>query len=70
VTTAIPEQRPTEEGKAMTEKVYMVGAYVENTDPLLRVRRFIPLTTEYPTLAEAVAGAEQDYRPQGTRSWR
>jgi hypothetical protein len=66
VTTAIPEQRPTEEGKAMTEKVYMVGAYVENTDPLLRVRRFIPLTTEYPTLAEAVAGAEQDYRQNNT----
>jgi hypothetical protein len=46
----------------MAEKVYVVGAYVENADPLLRVRRFIPLTTEYRTLAEALAGAEHDYR--------
>ncbi len=45
----------------MAEKVYVVGAYVSNSDPLLRVRTFIPLTTEYQTLAEAQRGAEQDY---------
>jgi hypothetical protein len=46
----------------MTDKVYVVGAYVASEDPGLRVRAFIPLTDEYRTLAEAVAGAERDYR--------
>lgn len=46
----------------MADKVYVVGAYVSNDDPLLRVRAFIPLLTEYRTLDEAVAAAEEDYR--------
>jgi hypothetical protein len=46
----------------MADKVYVVGAYVSNEDPLLRVRAFVPLATEYRTLDEAVAAAEQDYR--------
>ena len=46
----------------MADKVYMVGAYVSNDDPLLRVRAFIPLLAEFRTLDEAVAAAEQDYR--------
>jgi hypothetical protein len=41
--------------------VYAVGAYVSNADPLLRVRRFVPLPATYPTLAEAVAAAREDY---------
>jgi hypothetical protein len=46
----------------MADKVYVVGAYVSNDDPLLRVRAFIPLPAEYRTLGEAVAAAERDYR--------
>ena len=46
----------------MADKVYIVGAYVSSDDPALRVRAFIPLTAEFRTLAEAVAGAERDYR--------
>jgi hypothetical protein len=46
----------------VADKVYVVGAYVSNEDPLLRVRAFIPLPAEYRTLDEAVAGAEDDYR--------
>jgi hypothetical protein len=46
----------------MADKVYVVGAYVSNDDPLLRVRAFIPLPAAYPTLGEAVAAAERDYR--------
>ena len=46
----------------MADKVYVVGAYVSNDDPLLRIRAFFPLATEYRTLEEAVAAAEQDYR--------
>lgn len=46
----------------MAEMVYVVGAYVSNDDPLLRVRAFVPLAAEYRTLDEAVAAAEQDYR--------
>jgi hypothetical protein len=45
----------------MADKVYVVGAYVSNDDPLLRFRAFIPLTTEYRTMDEAVAAAERDY---------
>lgn len=50
----------------MAENVYMVGAYVSNDDPLLRVRRFVPLPTEYRTLDEAVTAAERDYRENDT----
>jgi hypothetical protein len=50
----------------MADKVYVVGAYVSNDDPLLRVRAFVPLPDEYPTLAGAVAAAEQDYRQNDT----
>ena len=46
----------------MADKVYVVGAYVANEDPALRFRAFVPLTAEYRTLGEAVAGAERDYR--------
>ncbi|OWK39478.1 hypothetical protein [Fimbriiglobus ruber] len=46
----------------MIEKVYVVGAYVSNEDPLLRVHAFIPLVTEHKTLEEAVAAVEADYR--------
>jgi hypothetical protein len=46
----------------MADKVYVVGAYVANDDPLLRVRAFVPLLTEHRTLEEAVAAAERDYR--------
>ena len=46
----------------MAVKVYVVGAYVSNDDPLLRVRAFITLPAQYRTLDEAVAAAEQDYR--------
>lgn len=46
----------------MADTVYVVGAYVTSEDPLLRVRAFVPLTTEYRTLEEAVAAAEEDYR--------
>lgn len=46
----------------MADKVYVVGAYVASDDPVLRIHAFIPLTTEFRTLDEAVAGAEQDYR--------
>lgn len=46
----------------MADKVYVVGAYVSNDDPLLRVRAFIPLPTEHRTLDEAVTAAERDYR--------
>lgn len=46
----------------MADKVYIVGAYVASDDPALRRRAFIPLTSEYQTLAEAVAAVEQDYR--------
>lgn len=48
-------------GKVMAEKVYVVGAYVSNEDPALRVRAFVPLAAEYRTLDEAVAAAEKDY---------
>ena len=48
------------------DKVYVVGAYVSNDDPLLRVRAFIPLATEHPTLGAAVAAAEADYRRGNT----
>src|SRR4051812_8776904 len=47
---------------AMADKVYVVGAYVSNDDPLLRLRAFIPLPTEYRSQGEAVAAAERDYR--------
>jgi hypothetical protein len=46
----------------MADKVYVVGAYVASEDPGLRVRTFVPLTEEYRTMAEAVAGAERDFR--------
>ena len=46
----------------MAVKVYVVGAYVSNDDPLRRVRAFITLPTQIPTLPEAVAATEQDYR--------
>ncbi|HUR53351.1 MAG TPA: hypothetical protein VMZ71_04435 [Gemmataceae bacterium] len=46
----------------MAVKVFVVGAYVSNDDPLLRVRAFITLPTQFLTLPEAVAAAEQDYR--------
>ena len=59
-------ERPNREERAMAEKVYVVGAYVSDEDPLLRVRAFIPLLTEYQTLPEAAAGAEQDYRRNAT----
>jgi hypothetical protein len=45
----------------MAVMVYVVGAYVSNDDPLLRVRAFIPLPAEYRTLDEAVAAAKQDF---------
>ena len=37
-------------------------------DPGLRARAFVPLTTEYRTLEEAVAGAEQDFRASHAES--
>ena len=46
----------------MADKVFVVGAYVSNEDPLLRVRAYVPLTAEYRTLGEAVAAAERDHR--------
>jgi hypothetical protein len=46
----------------MADKVYVVGAYVASDDPLLRIRTFIPLTTEYRTVEEAVAAVEKDYQ--------
>ena len=46
----------------MVDKVYVVGAYVASDDPALRMHAFVPLTAEYRTLDEAVAGAERDYR--------
>jgi hypothetical protein len=46
----------------MADKVYVVGAYVASDDPLLRIRTFIPLTTEYRILEEAVAAIEKDYQ--------
>jgi hypothetical protein len=46
----------------MADKVFKVGAYVSNDDPLLRIRAFIPLTPDYRALEEAVAAAEGDYR--------
>jgi hypothetical protein len=49
----------------MADKVFKVGAYVSNDDPLLRVRAFIPLTPDYQTLEEAVAAAREDYRKNG-----
>ena len=48
--------------RSAAEKVYVVGAYVSNDDPVLRVRAFVPLPAEYRTLGEAVAAAERDYR--------
>jgi hypothetical protein len=33
----------------MADKVYVVGAYVANDDPALRLRAFVPLTDEYRT---------------------
>ncbi len=50
----------------MADKAYVVGAYVASDDPALRMRTFVPLTTEYRTLDEAVAGAEHDYRVSHT----
>ncbi|MBP3959863.1 hypothetical protein J8F10_31835 [Gemmata sp. G18] len=50
----------------MADRVYVVGAYVANDDPELRVRAFVPLTTEYRTLDEAVAATEADFRASGT----
>ena len=50
----------------MAVTVYVVGAYVSNDDPLLRVRAFITLPTQFPTLPEAVAAAERDYRRNDT----
>lgn len=50
----------------MADRVYVVGAYVSNDDPLLRVRTFVPLPAEYRTLDEAVAAAERDYRVNDT----
>ncbi len=52
----------------MADKVYVVGAYVASDDPALRMRAFVPLTAEYRTLDEAVAGAEQDYQASHTES--
>jgi hypothetical protein len=49
----------------MADKVYRVGAYVSNDDPLLRVRAFVPLPAEYRGLDEAVAAAVADYRQNG-----
>jgi hypothetical protein len=49
-------------GTAMADKVYVVGAYVASDDPLLTIRAFIPLTTEYRTLEDAIAAVEKDYR--------
>ena len=46
----------------MADKVYVVGAYVSNEDPLLRVRAFIPLATEFQSLDEAVTAAQKDFR--------
>jgi hypothetical protein len=46
----------------MTEQVYVVGAYVSNDDPLLRVRAFVPLPDEYRTLDAAVAAIEKDFQ--------
>ncbi len=46
----------------MADKVYIVGAYVASEDPALRLRVFVPLTAEFGTLEEAVAGAERDFR--------
>ena len=46
----------------MADKVYIVGAYVSSDDPALRLRAYVPLATEFRTLAQAVAGAERDYR--------
>ena len=46
----------------MADKVYVVGAYVSSDDPLLTIRAFIPLTTEYRTLEDAIAAVEKDYR--------
>jgi hypothetical protein len=45
----------------MAEQVYVVGAYVSNDDPLLRVRAFVPLPDEYQTLDAAVAAIEKDF---------
>lgn len=50
----------------MADKVYVVGAYVSSDDPLLRIRTFVPLTTEYRTLDEAVSAAERDYQSSGS----
>ena len=58
----LPSGQGTPGTNAMADKVYVVGAYVSNDDPLLRVRAFIPLLTEYRTLDEAVVAAEHDYR--------
>jgi hypothetical protein len=46
----------------MADKVYVVGAYVASDDPLLTIHAFIPLTTEYRTLEDALAAVEKDYR--------
>lgn len=45
----------------MSEQAYVVGVYVSNADPALRISAFIPLTTEYRTLAAAQRAAEEDY---------
>jgi hypothetical protein len=49
------------EAVEMADKVFVVAAYVASDDPLLRIKAFIPLTTEHRTLDEAVAAARQDY---------
>ena len=53
----------------MADRVFVVGAYVANDDPLLRVRAFVPLPAEHKTLAEAVAAAEyHDLEDWGERA--
>jgi hypothetical protein len=46
----------------MADKMYVVGTYVASDAPQVGIRAFIPLTTEYRTLEEAVAAVEKDYR--------
>lgn len=46
----------------MAEQVYLVGAYVSNDDPLLRVRAFVPFPEEYKSLDAAVAAIETDFK--------
>lgn len=50
----------------MAEKVYVVGAYVSNDDPLLRTHAVVPLPAGFRTLDDAVAAAERDYRAGGS----